>query len=318
MKIFLLSLLVLLALVKSSVAQNVDWNLVEQHYFETYQPTDTPAWIFPIIAINGDGLTDTIYYCYKSYANDYNVYETAFGEKVRQIDTSSFNLSFGTTVFDSTVKVFAFGDVSFSGYIDIGFTNLVFTKSTYPIYLKWNSNKLFETNLPFPNILPKPIAKIGGFWSHYYTPFIFGTAESFIIADTTGLPVSCLYANAVNLFKDSIIFSGPLNVDPNDFLYVELSLRKQQGDCILGSVKDLEKDSVIDCTFISQHQIKTTSKSNNTVRIILYDILGKALLKINLTPYSSYIIDCKEFDSSMFILSAFNNKYSQTFKIIRQ
>jgi len=294
-------------------AQSVDWNAVEQHYFDVYQPTDTPQWIFPIIAINGDGQADTIYYCYKSYANDYNIYENEFGEKATLLDTSNFAFSFNY-VLDSTYSVFAFGDTSFSGAENIGHTFLTFINGKYPLTLKWNGIKLYDTVLPFPNILPKPIARIGGFWGHYYLPFIWGTAETFIISDTAGIGSICL-SPEVYLFIDSVQFDGPINASPDDYLGITLSLRKQSDGCIIGFVIEPPSTQLVLIDHIDANWIRLTSNFNEPINIYIFDVLGRQLTASKLSALQTTAISINVMPSIIYI-RAEAASLSQTFKII--
>jgi hypothetical protein len=307
MKIFLLSLLVLLALVKNTLAQNVDWNLVEQHYFEKYQPIDTPSWIFPIISINGDGQEDTCYYCYDSSAYLYNYDEINFGEIRYKTDTSNFLSAFYAASLDSfySVQVFGYNIGSEFGLMVLNLKNAI-----YPITLKWNKQKLYDTTLPFPNIFSEPIAKIGGFWSHYYSPFIFGTAESFIQADTVGSPCT----NINKFYTDSIVFSGPANVDIPDFLYIELSLRAQGSNCIIGNVEDIYQLSLIDIKILGNANLEINSISSEKLSVEIIDIYGRVLISEIVYPYSD--LKCILTSNTIFFIKAKSQKKFQTLKIL--
>jgi hypothetical protein len=277
-------------------AQNVDWDLVEQHYFETYQPTDTPAWIFPIIAINGDGQQDTIYYCYDPNALTYNFDELHYGEIRYKIDSVDFQFSFLAASLDSFYNVQAFGNPlpendAYWIYI---------RNSKYPLTLKWNGSKLYDTILPFPNILPKPIARIGGPWKHYYTPPIFYNGHTFIVASADGYNCPGLY------FIDSVLFDGPLSASPDDFLAIALGLQKQDGPCLdIMSVFETTKRQLINYR-IDNNVLSIKSVVNNDINIKLFNIMGQLLhherarinipLEINLSNYPSglYLIEAND------------------------
>lgn len=311
------TLFLLTVLIYSSIywhnagAQSVDWNAVEQHYFEVYQPTDTPQWIFPIIAINGDGQADTIYYCYKSYANDYNIYENEFGEKATLLDTSNFAFSFNY-VLDSTYSVFAFGDTSFSGAENIGHTFLTFINGKYPLTLKWNGSKLYDTVLPFPNILPKPIARIGGFWAHIYEPFILGSAQSFIIADLLGFECPLFF---VTTFIDSVTFNGPIGADLTDVLGIELSLSAHNSGCIIGSVDNIKDTSLIDDISFIDGTLCVKSNYTSKIQLSVYDIYGRLYYSDELEYQQTASIKNLR-QSQLILINATNKYYTHTIKFL--
>lgn len=302
--------LLLVALAIFCKAQTVDWDLVEQHYFETYQPTDTPAWIFPIIAINGDGQQDTIYYCYDPNAQTYNFNELNYGEIKYKIDSTDFQFSFYAASLDSFYNVQAFGNP----LPEIGGFGISIRNSKYPLTLKWNGSKLYDTILPFPNILPKPIARIGGFWGHYYTPFILGTAETFIIADTAGIGSICLDP-VVNLIRDSIIFDGPLSASPDDFLGITLSLRKQSDGCIIGSVQNPFASKLILIEHLKSNKLTITSLQQENTDIRIFDFYGRAISSLIIHPFQSVTIDVNQ-STKLLIIQANTSTAFQTIKII--
>jgi len=308
MKIFLLSLLVLLALVKNTVAQNVDWNLVEQHYFEKYQPIDTPAWIFPIISINGDGQEDTCYYCYDSSAYLYNYDEINFGEIRYKTDTGNFLSAFYAASLDSFYSVQVFGDnIGF----DMGDMGIYLNNAHFPITMKWNKQKLYDTILPFPNILPNPITKIGGFWACTCTPFILGTAESFIQAEPGGSP--CF--NVGQFFTDSIVFDGPANANINDVLGISLSLRAQGSDCSYGAVNSIISNALISCSILSEKQIELKSNCLENLNFDIVDLYGRIIYRDKIFTKEVKHVDVHSNVNLLFV-RVYNVNYYQTFKIL--
>jgi len=254
-------------------AQSVDWNAVEQHYFDVYQPTDTPQWIFPIIAINGDGQSDTMRYCYDLSASLYNYDEINFGELIEKVDTGKFSCGFFAPSIDSMYSVQCFGGPEAGAPVGYMWMNII--NGTYLLTLKWNGSKLYDTVLPFPNILPKPIARIEGTLVHNYTPYISGFGESYIIADTAGF--NCLPPTFFSAI-DSVIFDGPINASPDNSLSIGLSMQKHDASCTIGNTNNIIDHSI-------------TIFPNPVVDFVLIELLKSPVKEISISNiYGQHLI----------------------------
>lgn len=121
-----------------------------------------PQWLMPLYFQDGNGDRDTVYIGYDSTASSRGEdIDTAFNEGWIIIDTTKFNVilwqypsySPGPDIITNIVRK---TDIRswFLG-AEIGFV-----KGKTPVTLKWVDSLLYSSALPFPDISPRPRARI--------------------------------------------------------------------------------------------------------------------------------------------------------------
>ncbi|MBC8047207.1 MAG: T9SS type A sorting domain-containing protein [Fimbriimonadaceae bacterium] len=127
---------------------------------QLFSQTD-PQWLFPIWFEDANGDRDTVYIGYDTGASSPTGFDEEFEDYI-WIDTSKFNVVVnsgypspytGNYNLDSG-KIMEITN-SFYPDADIDFIN-----GQMPITMYWDISKLYDTDLPYVNILPYPIAII--------------------------------------------------------------------------------------------------------------------------------------------------------------
>jgi hypothetical protein len=130
-----------------------------------YSQETKPQWLMPLYFEDANGDKDTVYIGYDTAASDQvSDIDTIFNEGWIKIDTTKFNVFLwgypghtpeGSYILtsDSVRKT----DISSFPY---PYANIGFTKGKMPIKLKWVDSLLHSPKLPFPDISPRPRARI--------------------------------------------------------------------------------------------------------------------------------------------------------------
>jgi hypothetical protein len=120
-----------------------------------------PQWLMPLEFLDGNGDRDTVYIGYDPSASPYpEVMDTIFNERWIVVDTSKFNVyllqypgySPTSILTTDTVK-----KINIQLYIG---SEIGFIKGKMPVTLKWVDTLLNSPGLPFPDISPRPRARI--------------------------------------------------------------------------------------------------------------------------------------------------------------
>jgi hypothetical protein len=122
-----------------------------------------PQWLIPLYFRDANGDRDTVYFGYDPEASMYSDADTILGEEWIQIDTSEFNIFLVQypncgggdcpILYTDTVK-----KVEIRNY-PVG-CSIGFCKGKMPITMKWVDSLLYAPSCPFPDLSPRPRARI--------------------------------------------------------------------------------------------------------------------------------------------------------------
>jgi hypothetical protein len=285
MKIFLLLLLVLLALVKNTVAQTYTIPWAQQQ----------PAWVFPLWFEDASGAKDTLYYAYDPFADQIPYYDTLLGEKEFIIDTSKFQ-AYYLCSFDSNLKInkcFVIGEQFLQFGIDF-----CFWKCQLPLIIRWDVNLFRSAALPFPDLSPAPRAQ-GQivFDLPFFAPPFCAYDAVLLLTDSTydGNYLGCVY-------KDSLIFENVFG--NNGTSYIGFSIRPWTG-LVIGVDYPTEIDDPI---FVYPNPCEDwiylkNNNSNESLRFKIRDING---LIIQTDILQNQKIDVRNINSGFYTIEFYN------------
>ena len=199
-------------------AQAPNWDSVRQAYFTKYTPTDTPAWLFPIVfeenAESGEGMRDTIYLGYDPNAtNNLLGPDTVFGEALIPVDTNLFNASIckgwycGSGILCDTTSKVNISHLSYYAQCGGGIFDIQFIKGRLPLKMWWDRTAFYSDSLPFADQSPAPRAQ-GRMWQWNFswidTLLQSGDwcppTEEVLMTDTFTALVGCLHTDSVEFF----------------------------------------------------------------------------------------------------------------------
>ena len=126
-----------------------------------------PVWLMPLYFYDANGDRDTVYFGYDPEASFYiEVADTFLGENWVVIDTSKFNIflfqypgcpgNICAEIYTDTVRKVDIRSIPWE-------TGIGFCKGKLPIVMKWVDSLLYSPALPFPDISPRPRARIDVF-----------------------------------------------------------------------------------------------------------------------------------------------------------
>lgn len=167
-----------------------------------------PQWMMPLYFEDANGDRDTVYIGYDTSAGGHveNIDEV-FNEGWIKIDTTKFNvflwfypgyLPVGSYIIDSdSVRK---RDISSFPY---PYAYIGFTKGKMPLTLKWVDSLLYSPKLPFPDIAPRPRARIDLYGDSGEPPY-FNFPIEYEPYSLTDYPTEDLLYPVI----DSIVFDG--------------------------------------------------------------------------------------------------------------
>jgi hypothetical protein len=132
-----------------------------------------PQWLMPLYFQDANGDRDTVYFGYDPEATMYSDADSILGEEWIRIDTSQFNVYLWNYpnipggsfyLINDTVKKVDIRNVSVGA--EIGFC-----KGKLPITMKWVDSMLYSLSCPFPDLSPRPRARIEVTCSDYEGPY---------------------------------------------------------------------------------------------------------------------------------------------------
>jgi hypothetical protein len=165
-----------------------------------------PQWLMPLYFRDANGDRDTVYFGYDPEASTFGEGDTLLGEYWMRMDTSKFNIYLFQypsctggicPLYTDTVKKVDIRN-NFLG------TEIGFCKGKMPITMKWVDSLLYAPSCPFPDLSPRPRARIDLNCSPQETAYLWcGPAD--------GDPLSLTDYPAPNIdypITDSMFFNG--------------------------------------------------------------------------------------------------------------
>ena len=184
-----------------------------------------PQWLMPLYFTDANGDRDTVYFGYDPEASTFGNDEF-LGEEWIEIDTSQFNIYLFSypdchgadcqPIHTTTIKK---TDVR---NIFIG-TSIGFCKGKLPIVMKWVDSLLYASSCPYPDLSPRPRARID-LTCEDYEPGIYYSCNPI-----DGPPLSLTDYPAPEIYSevmDSMVFDGSGMYPPASvFYHTELWLK---------------------------------------------------------------------------------------------
>lgn len=275
-----------------------------------------PQWEMPLFFEDATGARDTVYIGYDSAAsNEVYVIDTAFDEGWIRIDTTKFNaflwiypsyLPAGAYLLTSdSVRV---KDISSFPY---PYARIGFTGGKMPIVVKWVDSLLNSPALPFPDISPRPRARID-FYCESGEP-------GYINCPIEYDPISLTSYNTPDLkyvASDSLVFEGSGNYSPYKAIF-NVFLQIVPHDYLLTSLSN--QPYALNCTIYPNPVTKylnISNPSNDNIKLTLYNLVGQAIIQ-NISSHLLISIDLSYFQDGIYILKLSNEKYIYTSKILK-
>jgi hypothetical protein len=127
-----------------------------------------PQWLMPLYFRDANGDRDTVYFGYDPEADDtytypyYNYVDTLLGENWEVIDTSKFNVYLWSYPSSPAIDNLLLTDTVIKVDIRSMFvgTYIGFCNGKLPITMKWVDSLLYSPSCPFPDLSPRPKARI--------------------------------------------------------------------------------------------------------------------------------------------------------------
>jgi hypothetical protein len=176
-----------------------------------------PQWLMPLYFRDANGDRDTVYFGYDPEADMYpEIADTSLGENWITINTSKFNIYLwnypnvrGGTFYlinDTVRKV----DIR-NNFIG---TSIGFCKGKLPITMKWVDSLLYAPSCPFPDLSPRPRARIELTCSQYESGYnscepVDGPPLSLTDYPSPEIPYPVM---------DSMVFGGSGSYLPSDVI----------------------------------------------------------------------------------------------------
>jgi hypothetical protein len=245
-----------------------------------------PQWLMPLYFRDANGDRDTVYFGYDPEANMYHeIADTSLGENWIVIDTSQFNIylwSYPNTeggtfyLYTDTVRKVDIRNASIGA--EIGFC-----KGKLPITMKWVDSLLYAPSIPFPDLSPRPRARIDLTCSEY-------DAGYWSCNPIDGPPLSLTDYPAPEIdfpIADSMVFDGSGLYPPSNVIfYLKLRLVHHNHVYLGHSIPESESMMVFPNPFTDQINIETVDCNLFSVRIL--NLTGVCL--IHAASHSSKLI----------------------------
>jgi hypothetical protein len=264
-----------------------------------------PQWLMPLYFRDANGDRDTVYFGYDPEAGiHFEDADTLLGEDWIRIDTSRFNVyllsypgypgGIGPLITDTVRKV----DIR----VTLVGAYIGFCKGKMPISMKWVDSLLYAPSCPFPDLSPRPRARIDLNCSPQETAYLWcGPAD--------GDPLSLTNYPAPEIHypvMDSMFFNGSgyyspaesignlsLNLVAHNHSYVSLENTKSQNICIYPN------------PFTNELSIEYPGSAEYTVQI--YSITGEILYQTS-SKRSSFTIHLDHLRRGFYLISVHSNR----------
>ena len=282
-------------------AQSPNWDSVYADYFKIYQPTDTPAWLFPICFKNALAEWDTLYIGHDPTATS-GWFDTQFGEGFVQFNLSELNATLGFQA-DTGFKV-VINKINFNNGFSIDLINGIM-----PLTMYWNDALFYSDSLPFPDLSPLPNVRID-LWCDDVSIFYMNC------------PVNVpLYLSDSNFFGgigpntriDSIYFDGNGIDDMPGTLWLEIVAFNKS----LATLKTNQGPLGFKVHPTPAHDhITISSVTTDSYKVELYNLLGERLYESDWSGIDEMRIDLMAMDRGLYLLVIKTESGTFTQKII--
>ncbi len=271
-----------------------------------------PKWLMPLYFRDANGDRDTVYFGYDPEASTYGESDTILGEEWIRIDTSKFNIYLWNypsipggafPLINDTVKKV---DIR-SGYLG---AYIGFCKGNLPITMKWVDSLLYSASLPFPDLSPRPRARIDLTCSDYSG---YGSCNPI-----DGPPLSLTDYPAPEIHfpvTDSIVLGGPGPYSPSSVIInLELTLVRHNYEYV-GLDKEEHMSLVVyPNPFTDQITIRSMNGNTGTVRIL--SMTGSCFISDTLYK-GQQVMDVSELSRGLYLLELKTNKDILIQKIVK-
>jgi hypothetical protein len=233
-----------------------------------------PQWLMPLYFQDANGDMDTVYFGYDQEASTFDDADSILGERWIIIDSARFNIFLfqypygqGGYLYTDTVKKV---DIrrSFIG------TTLGFCKGKLPITMKWVDSLLYAPSCPFPDLSPRPRARIDLVCDDLEGPY--NSCQEF-----DGPPLSLTDYPAPEIpypVLDSMVFDGSGLYAPSQvFRYVNLSLVPHNYTYAGIKYESQNKLKIFPNPFSDNLTIETTNFKYSFIKI--YNTIGLLVFK---------------------------------------
>lgn len=180
-----------------------------------------PQWAMPLFFEDANGEKDTVWIGYDSQAlklangpdSNYEYFYNKDSGKFQAALWTSYNYPLGS-FDDSTKKVEVTSDIT--NQIQIGFLN-----GKMPVTMKWVDSLLYSDSLPFPDISPRPRARIelhcGNNFGAYSPCSDIIDGPYILLTDTIAPPIT-----QERTYMDSLVFEGYTGASAGEDLTIDI------------------------------------------------------------------------------------------------
>lgn len=268
--------------------------------YEIPNADEQPAWVFPLWFEDANGTKDSIYIAYDEEAVDYGIStDVVFGEDLQEIDTDTFNVTWGFLIGDEGLKVLVWKTITNPEII-------TFINAKLPLKITWDNNLFYSTELPFSNNFPLPTM-----WGsvHCGENYFEGCQETLegviIITDTPD------YDYWSDFATDSLWFNSEEYTYFANYLDFKLL---QYGEVQWGEVKpnipSVEVVPSITNSFVNVH-------AGPMLSISLVDLSGNLVKIIDLNNSTDCTISIADLLPGLYFLIINGHSFSYSTKIIK-
>jgi len=261
----------------------------------------------PLYFEDATGAKDTVFIGYDPTASylGHNI-DTVFDEGWQKVDTSQFNVFLWLYPSYSPVGEYIITSDSIRKkdisswplpYADIGFI-----KGKMPLILKWEDSLLNSPFLHFPDISPRPKARIDFYCSSGEPPYFNCPIEHEPLSLTNYPTSDLLYP-----ISDSLVFAGSGNYSPNKAIgnITAIVVPHDYHPTNSTNIKEYDDIDVYPNPFVDI--INISNPTIDKLEIILSNSLGQIVLKTNIHNSLSKI-DLKSIKDGIYIIKLTSRK----------
>ncbi len=227
-----------------------------------------PQWLMPLYFRDVNGDRDTVYFGYDPEADMYpEIADTSIGENWMVIDTSKFNIYLWSYPNTEGGTFYLYTDTVRKVDIRNNFTGayIGFCKGKLPISMKWVDSLLYAPSCPFPDLSPRPRARIDLTCDQYEWEYY-----SCNYPDSPPLSLTDYPAPEIpSPVTDSMVFNGSGLYPPSDVIG-SLTLRLVAHNSVYVELENNSKSllRIYPDPFISELTIENPLSYNMSVEIV--------------------------------------------------
>lgn len=281
----------------------------------TAQKYQEPQWKIPLYFEDATGAKDTLWIGYDPDATA--GIDPQFDEGWMWIDTTKFNVYqwwypqntpiYGSINTDSVRKT------NISRYLN---GEMGFVKGVLPVTLTWDNAKLNSLDLPFPDISPRPRARI----DMWFDAMPGQTdPDCYVISDKPALVLSS-YTVGLEMYpcvKDHYaVFNNSNTNEPNQAFIASISIMPH--DYSYTSVNTIESNLVRVFPNVFNNELIITNNSNEFLNFEIISVSGKQLYTGNIKAGKiKQNINMSLFTQGIYFIKFFGNTNNFTYKLFK-